>query len=160
MGFKLPKGCREYFSGIVDKGKADERKLSTWFDAYYLCLMVGFAQAKVDKDIKMESGDFHFDFPLDYQESKEYIIGSLIASEVRLRNIDITNSEELESHIKLLVGTKTKTNLTDVGEDLMNQYATYGYQFMREKLTDMPPVRLEEFYEEYFEKFEDGTFFE
>lgn len=157
MGFKLPKGCREYFSAIVDK--ADNRKLSTWFDAYYLCLMVGLAQAKIDKDIKMESEDFNDDFPLDYQESKEYIIGSLIASEVRLRNIDITNSEELESHIKLLVGTKTKTNLTDVGEELMNQYAAYGYQYMREKLSEMPPVRLEEFYEEYFEKFKDETFF-
>ena len=66
MGFKLPKGCREYFSGIVDK--SDEKKLSTWFDAYYLCLMVGFAQAKVDKDIKLESEDFNDDFPLDYQE--------------------------------------------------------------------------------------------
>ena len=158
MGFKLPKGCREYFSGIVDK--SDEKKLSTWFDAYYLCLMVGFAQAKVDKDIKLESEDFNDDFPLDYQESKEYIIGSLIASEVKLRNIDITNSEELEGHIKLLVGTKTKTNLTDDGEDLMNQYAAYGYQYMREKMTDMPPIRLEEFYEEYFEKFRDETFFE
>ena len=84
----------------------------------------------------------------------------MIASEVPLRNIDITNSEELESYIKLLVGTKTKTNLTDYGEDLMNQYAAYGYQYMREKMTDMPPIRLEEFYEEYFEKFRDETFFE
>lgn len=157
MGFKLPKGCREYFSGIIDK--ADEKKLSTWFDIYYLCLMVGFAQAKVDKDIKMESEDFNDDFPLDYQESKEYVIGLLIASEVRLRNIDIMNSEELESYIKLLVGTKKKTNLTDDGEELMNQYAAYGYQYMRERLTDMPPIRLEEFYEEYFENFRDETFF-
>lgn len=31
---------------------------------------------------------------------------------------------------------------------------------MREKMTDMPPIRLEEFYEEYFEKFRDETFFE
>jgi len=157
MGFKLPKGCREYFSGIL--GTADEKKLSTWFDVYYLCLMVGFAQAKIDEDIKPESGDFNDDFPLDYQESKEYIIGLLIASEVRLRDIDVTNSEELENHIKLLVGTNTKTNLTELGEELMNQYAAYGYQCMRENMTDMPPIRLEEFYEEYFEKFQDGSFF-
>ena len=33
-------------------------------------------------------------------------------------------------------------------------------RYMREKMTDMPPIRLEEFYEEYFEKFRDETFFE
>ena len=52
MAFRLPKSCRQFFDEIVTTGSTtrNEDNKFIWFDAYYLCLLVGFAKAKISSD--------------------------------------------------------------------------------------------------------------
>jgi hypothetical protein len=154
MPFRLPKKCRGYFSEITGK---DNFKLNILFDGYYFSLLVGLAQAKIDANAELEASEFVDEYPLSYQESRDYIAALLIATEAKRIPVDVTNSNELEQLMTILVDSHSKTRLSKEGEDRLNQYASRGIEVIMEKMPKH--TKLEEFYQDYFECFEKGAFF-
>lgn len=155
MPFRLPKKCRSYFNEITGK---EDSKLNILFDGYYLSLLVGLAQAKIDANADLEASELVDEYPISYQDSRDYIAALLIATEAKRIPVDVTNANELEQLMTILVDSHSKTRLSKEGEDRLNQYASRGIDIIIEKMPKH--TRLEEFYQDYFECFENGVFFE
>lgn len=155
MPFRLPKKCRGYFNAITGK---DDSKLNILFDGYYLSLLVGLAQARIDAGAELEASELVDEYPISYQDSRDYIAALLIATEAKRIPVDVTNANELEKLMTVLVDSHSKTRLSKEGEDRLNQYAARGIDMIVEKMPQH--TRLEEFYQDYFECFEKGIFFE
>lgn len=148
--------CRKYFSDITGKG---EFKLDILFDGYYLCLLVGFAQAKIDANAEFETTAFVDEYPVIYQKNAcDYLAALLIGTEAKRIRIDTSNADALEKLMAILLDSHSKTRLSPEGENRLNQYAARGIEVISEKM--LPHIRLEEFYQDYFECFEKGLFFE
>ena len=154
MSFRLPKKCRAYFSDITGK---EDAKLKILFDGYFLSMLVGLAQAKIDNNAELESSELVDEYPADYQDSRDYIAALLIATEAKRIPIDVTNADALEQLMTTLVDSHSKTRLSKEGEDRLNQYAARGIDMILEKMPHHS--RLEIFYQDYFECFE-KVFFE
>lgn len=155
MPFRLPKKCRDYFSEITGKENA---KLNILFDNYYLSMLVGLAQAKIDANAELEQSELVDEYPISYQDSRDYIAALLIATEAKRIPIDVTNANALEQLMTTLVDSHSKTRLSKEGEDRLNQYAARGIDVILEKMPQH--TRLEVFYQDYFECFENGAFFD
>lgn len=154
MPFRLPKKCRGYFKDITGKENA---KLDILFDGYYLSMLVGLAQTKIDTNADLEPSELVDEYPLSYQESRDYIAALLIATEAKRIPVDVTNADALEQLMTNLIDSHSKTRLSREGEERLNQYAARGIDVI---LENMPHhTRLEVFYQDYFECFE-KTFFE
>jgi hypothetical protein len=154
MPFRLPKKCRSYFGGLTGK---DEAKLNILFDGYYLCVLVGLAQAKIDSNADLEPSEFVDEYPNNYQDSRDYIAALLIATEAIRIPVDVLNANALEKLMTLLVDSHSKTRLSKDGEERLNQYAARGIDVIIENMAQHS--RLEVFFQDYFECFEKELFF-
>jgi hypothetical protein len=154
MPFRLPNNCRRYFEPLTDKNRKD--KLEILFDSYYLCMMVGMYQVKLDSKPDLENTELVDEYPEKYKDSCDFIAALLIATEVKRRPVNIKNADELEKLMKDLLESHSKTRLSTEGERLLNQYASRGFHVISE--TMMSHTNLEEFYQEYYECFKDGRF--
>lgn len=153
MPFRLPKKCRGYFSDITGK---EDAKLKILFDGYYLSLLVGLAQSKIDTNAELEATELVDEYPSDYIESRDYIAALLIATEAKRIPVDVTNADALEQLMTTLIDSHSKTRLSKEGEDRLNQYAARGIEVIQEKMPRH--TRLEVFYQDYFECFEKELF--
>lgn len=159
MPFRLPKKCREFFKEITDTNKNDGTKLNMLFDGYYLSLLVGLAQAKRSENAELEATELVDSFPGGYHDSRDYIAGLLIATEAKCLGIATNDADALERLMTTLVDSQSKTRLTTLGENRLNQYAARGIELMIDKMLGQHNC-LEEFFQDYFTCFENGTFFE
>lgn len=157
MGFRMPKKCRTYFRDITNsnKGRVDD-KFNLLFDGYYLCLLVGLAQAKISMDADLEP-EFVDSYPADYQNSRDYIAGLLVATERERLGIAPDNAAAIEQLMAALIDSQSRTRLTKDGEDLLNQYAARGMDVMIDKMAGKH-ISLEDFYQDYFECFNTNLF--
>lgn len=156
MPFRLPNKCRSYFANIVDR--ADEAKLDTLFDEYYLCALVGLAQGKFNGNPDL-GGEFMDYYPSDYAESGDYIAGLLICAEAKRRSVPIDNANSLERLMTELLSAHSRTRLSENGENCLNKYADRGIEIIRERMAG-PHMTLEDFLQDYFECWEQGVFLE
>jgi len=148
--------CRRYFRDITGKG---ESKLDKLFDGYYFCVLVGFGQAKINTTTELEATAFVDEYPVIYQKNAcDYLAALLIGTEAKRIRIDTSNADALEKLMARLLDSHSKTRLSPEGENLLNQYAARGIDIISEKM--LPHTSLEEFYQDYFECFEKGAFFE
>lgn len=153
MSFRLPKKCRTYFDPLTGKEK---NKLEYLFDGYYLSVLVGMAQAKIDSKPELEASEFIDEYPASYKESGDYIAALLIATEVKRIPVNISNADELEKLMTSLVDSHSKTRLSSEGVTRLNKYASRGINVILD--TMMSHTNLAEFYQEYFWCFENGKF--
>ena len=159
MPFRLPKKCRDYFSDITSaQNRSDETKLYTLFDGYYLCALVGLAQAKLNSDPDLDPWAFVDNYPSDYAESGDYIAGLLISAEAKRNNIPANDAEALEKLMTKLVESQSRTRLSPDGEYLLSQYADRGIDVIQEKMVGHH-TSLVDFFQDYFECWERGVFF-
>ena len=155
--FRMTRECKDYFNALTDEGRVHKvKKLSIQFDGYYLCLLVGLYQAKLDAKAVFDGTLVDY-YPGDYPESCEYIAGLLIAAEIKRIPIDSGNADEVEKLMSKLIDAQSKTRLSEEGFKLLNQYAARGFEIMRENLAGAHTT-LEWFYDDYFTCFENGAF--
>jgi hypothetical protein len=151
MAFRLPKDARNYFEKIMitGGGKPVDDKLMQ-FDAYYLCATIGFALGEIlEGEDVLEAQPFYKMYPDDYHESRDYIAGLLIASEIKRRGIQQENARELEKLMLEYVNHETVTRLRDGGIDKLNAYAAKGMERLGE---DIPkPTSLASFLVTYYD---------
>lgn len=160
MAFRLPKACRQFFNEIVTTGGGgrNEENKFIWFDAYYLCLLVGLAKTKISSDTALlEPGEFIDSYPEPYVESRDYIAGLLIATEADRLDIIKEDATSLQKLMLDYVDYESSTRLSKFGMDTLNQYAARGMEVMRDTMSGKPSS-LEVFIREYFMLFEMGDF--
>lgn len=157
MPFRLPKKCRSYFAGIIER--SDESKLDTLFDGYYLCALIGLGQGKFNDTPNLESGAFVDNYPTDFAESGDYIAGLLICAEIKRKGIPINDANALEKLMTKIVESQSRTRLSSEGEELLSKYADRGIDVIQEKMAGVHTT-LEDFFQDYFDCWERGAFLE
>jgi hypothetical protein len=131
MGFKMPKDAREYFK-LIDKS---DFKFKIMFEKYYMCLMIGLKYAKLGQSNKSEAGDFIDYYPEIYADKSDLIIGLLIDAEMRRQDISAEDRPGVEGLILKLINHNSNTRLSEHGIELLNLYAVFGLEVIREKIS-------------------------
>ncbi|TFZ03386.1 hypothetical protein [Ramlibacter rhizophilus] len=122
MSFKLRTEVDDWFSRIY---KAKDSPLSTKFDYYYLCLMMGFSRGKATP--VTNAVEFVQNFVLDYRSVQSQIIGLLIATEARALGIELTNRARIKDLLSRYVSPEASVALTPKGFERLNDYANGGF---------------------------------
>ncbi|WP_163853510.1 hypothetical protein [Paenibacillus elgii] len=144
MGFKMPKDAREYFK-LIDRGNF---RFKIMYDKYFICLMMGLKCGRLGSSEQLESGDFLDYYPELYADKSDLIIGLLIDAEMRRQGIVAEDRPGVESLILKLISHNSNTRLSEQGVELLNLYAAYGLDVIRDKITKT--AELETFLVHYY----------
>jgi hypothetical protein len=143
--FRMRQDAENWFSNI----QGQKPTIRTKFDLYYFCLMLGLATGRRSEPAKCsEVTDFMDNFVSDYKPYQRLIIGLLIRAELARLGVSVTEKDEVRKLFVDLVSPKSLTNLTDMGMDRLNEYASGGYDYLAESL-DSKPHFVEEFLRTY-----------
>lgn len=149
MSFKFPKEGRDYFKNIMIEGGGGSSDKLNMFDAYYYCLLIGFALNRIDTDKNALGAEFQKSYPEQYKESKDYINGLLISAELK-RNNTKRDDTSFQKVMLDIINTNEASNLSAIGFERMNEYALRGFLEIKERSRFVPQSR-EEFLLSYFE---------
>lgn len=148
MSFRLRTDAEKWFSKI-------ERDFTYKFDAYYFCLMAGFAAVRKSPLTSADKPAFVDDFPGDYKLQQNLLLGGLIDAELRdLLGRGVTKEDRpvVEKTVaRLVMASGASTHLStgnDGGATRMNEYASGGFDVLSERLGD-GPHKLETFLRHY-----------
>lgn len=143
MSFKMRPEVDEWFAKVVHtKGSAAPK-----FDAYYLCLMMGFAAARAEEPTN--AVEFVHYFVSDYRPSQNTIIGMLIAVDARSRSVDLENRGAIRTLLLEYVSPNAPEGLTPAGFERLNWYANGGFNELVSRYSDNRPWSAAEFYQWY-----------
>lgn len=126
MGFELSDGSRKYFKQIQERSNSGKFKIQ--FDFYYLCCILGMLKNKFPK--QDSTNEIARQFPGDYYNQKDHIIGLLIDAEIRRTGLVSSDRKSLEKFVLKLVSMDNPNHLSEEGEKYLNRYAEGGYQFI------------------------------
>jgi hypothetical protein len=135
MAFRMRAEVDEWFAKIH---KAKDSPLTTKFDYYYLCLMMGLARRKADT---LTTGqDFVQSFINDYRPVQNLVIGLLIAAEAHVQGVDLSNRGAIKTLLSLYVSPEPSVALTPDGYQRLNDYANGGFNTIVGAYPEVPWV--------------------
>ncbi len=143
MSFKLRPEVDAWFARIM---KAKGSPLSTKFDCYYICLMMGFAHGKADH--VANSTEFVSTFIGDYRPSQNFILGLLVSAEAHLQGIEISDRTAIKRLLTLYVSPEPSVGLTADGFQRLNEYSNGGFNAIVVRYPE-PPWIAADFLEWY-----------
>lgn len=143
MPFRLREDAERWFKELDGKEPA-----KTKFDLYYFCLMAGLASGRTSDPSSFGAREIIDEFIQDYQPAQHLLIGLLVAAEVRLSGINLSEKAAVRGVFKRLVTPGSKTQLTEEGMRCMNAYASGGYDYLAES-RDSAPASPEEFIRDF-----------
>jgi hypothetical protein len=145
--FKIREDCKSWFGNIAGPS---HKPLSTYFDAYYFCLMIGFSHGRRAKAENGKGGatDLVDYFVEAYTNSRELILGLLLTCHLNDQAIAMTESKEVQRVCAELFTAQDSARLTKVGFNIMNEYASAGYQILAEECASKPHTTAG-FYHDY-----------
>ena len=148
MSFRLRTDAEKWFSEI-------EKNFTYKFDAYYFCLMAGYAAVRKSPLTSADKPAFVDDFPGEYKLQQNLLLGGLIDAELRdLLGRGLTSSDKpvVEKTVaRLLTASGASSHLStgnDGGAARMNEYASGGFDVLAGRLGDKPR-KLETFLRSY-----------
>ncbi|WP_321920306.1 hypothetical protein [Paraburkholderia tropica] len=142
MSFRLRTDAEKWFSDL-------ERDFAYKFDAYYFCLMAGYAAVRKSSLTSADKPAFVDDFPGDYKVQQNLLLGGLIDCDLRDRGISVTDKAAVQKVVsELLTATGASTHLSLTGAARMNEYASGGFDVLFERMVDKPR-KLETFLRGY-----------
>lgn len=145
MAFQIRKDARKWFQAICPSSY-----YPLIFDAYYLCLMVGFASGRRNPEIHSDRVDGFVDhFPGDFQFRRQLLVGLLVNAELQRLKIDLQDREDVYREIHNIVEPDSPSYLSNEGMMRMNVYVHGGFEILCESLGD-PPKSVEVFVRRYF----------
>ena len=143
MSFKMRPEVEEWFLRVVHtKGSAAPK-----FDAYYLCLMMGFATGRAEEPANVS--EFVDYFVSDYRPAQNTIIGMLIAAEARLQGVDLGNRLAIRTLLLNYVSPVAPVGLTAAGFERLNWYANGGFNEIVARYPDGRPWSAADFFQWY-----------
>lgn len=132
MSFRLRADAEKWFKHI-------EKDFAYKFDAYYLCLMAGYAAVRRSPLTSADKPAFVDDFPGEYKLQQNLLLGGLIACDLRDRGISVADKAAVQKVVsELLTATGSSTHLSAAGAARMNEYASGGFDVLVEKMTGEP----------------------
>lgn len=147
MSFRLRTDAEKWFAEI-------ERDFAYKFDAYYFCLMAGYAAVRKSPLTSADKPAFVDDFPGEYKLQQNLLLGGLIDAELRDllgRSVTMSDKPVVEKTVsQLLTASGASTHLStgsDGGAALMNEYASGGFDILSAQLDK--PRKLETFLRAY-----------
>ncbi|SDQ80479.1 hypothetical protein [Paraburkholderia tuberum] len=144
MSFRLRADAEKWFSEIEK-----EKDFLYKFDAYYFCLMAGYAAVRRSALTTADKPAFVDDFPGDYKLRQNLLLGGLIDCDLRDRGIAVTDKAAVQKVVsELLTATGASTHLSTAGAARMNEYASGGFDVLAERMVDKPH-KLETFLRGY-----------
>lgn len=142
MSFRLRTDAEKWFSEI-------EKDFTFKFDAYYFCLMAGYAAVRKSSLTSVDKPPFVDDFPGDYKLQQNLLLGGLIDCDLRDRGIAVTDKASVQKVVsELLAASGSSTHLSTTGAARMNEYASGGFDVLAERIADRPH-KLETFLRSY-----------
>lgn len=132
MPFKLRRDAKDWFRDL-------DRDLDLDWDMYYFCLLAGLAVNKKASKTNDDSTLTIYDrFPKEYKDKSELLLGLFTSVELKARGIDEDNKKQTHEEISSLIEPKSVTGLSSEGLNLMNRYADFGFDTLREWFEDRP----------------------
>jgi hypothetical protein len=142
MSFRLRTDAEKWFSEI-------EKDLTFKFDAYYFCLMAGFAAVRRSSLTSADKPAFVDDFPGDYKLQQNLLLGGLVDCDLRDRGISVTDRMAVQKVVsELPTANGASSHLSPAGAARMNEYASGGFDVLFERMVDKPH-KLETFIRGY-----------
>lgn len=129
--FRIRKDAEAWFRKVQDKPP-----IKTKFDLYYLCLMLGLKQGRLDS--VGDASDVYLKFPQEYEGSRFMIIGLLIAAEMKREGLDYEDRTAVQEMVAKYVATDTPASLSAEGFAKVNSYASGGFDILAGELEDPP----------------------
>ena len=143
MSFRLRTDAERWFSDI-------ETDLDYRFDAYYFCLMAGYAAVRRAPMSSTDKPAFVDDFPGPYKLQQNLLLGGLIDAELRDllgRGVTLGDKPAVEKTVSRLLSVSGASSHLSAGSGggavLINEYASGGFDVLSEHLDK--PRRLETF---------------
>ena len=129
--FKIRKDAETWFRKIADKPP-----IKTKFDLYYMCLMLGIKNGRLDS--VADGSDVYLKFPQEYEGSRFLVIGLLIAAEMKREGLDFSDRELVQEMLARYVATDVPANLSAEGFKKANSYASGGFDVLSNAIQDSP----------------------
>lgn len=129
--FKLSKDAKDWFAPAFK----ESRPMSTEFDKYYLCLLIGLKnkeRAKFDGD----STGFIDKWISDYAGIKELLLGLLLASELDSMGIGVDEKEAVQKVCRDMFTQNDMTLLTQKGMNVLDRIAHGGFKILAESFPE------------------------
>ena len=144
MTFRINREADQWFGNI-------KKKMDYDLDYYYLCLMIGFAANKKEEvDNAVDKIDY---YPSKYNGSDKLITACMLMMESEKMGIDLSKRDSAIRNLDKYLEAKSPTDLSkDIGFKTMNEYASGGFDYLRQKFKK-PPNFLGEFLIEYINLF-------
>jgi hypothetical protein len=120
--------AEKWFQNIRGKGKA----ISSQWDMYYLCLMLGLITGRQGDDSKAK--EFYRDFTDEYKANQKTIIAVFLQAELKALRVDLSDRVNVEAQINKYLDPESASNLTSAAQKRMNQYAVGGYEVLTEEM--------------------------
>ena len=145
MSFVVHCDLREYFgfrggrafaaTGIPEEGP----RQFLLFDAFYACLLLGLARETLGKEEVLEGDPFVVGYPEDFRQSREFIAGLIVETELRRLDTEYYSERDFEREIAKLLDLNEPTRLSNsTGITCANLYAAGGFEYMRDALQPKP----------------------
>lgn len=143
MSFRIREDAEKWFSNI-------ETELGYKFDAYYFCLMAGYAAVRKAPMTSSDKPAFVDDFPGPYKLQKYLLLAGLIDAELRDllgRSVTVSDKIVVEKTVSRLLSISGGSTYLRPGSGggavLINEYASGGFDVLSEHLDK--PQKLETF---------------
>lgn len=135
MSFRLRTKAEKWFSEVDGS-----EPFSTKFDLYYFCVMVGLASGRRSEpsDSDDTAREIVDHFIQDYQGAQHLVLGLLVVAKARRAGIRLKEKDEVRKVFGRLLTPTSNTGLTDKGMQLLNSYASGGFDFMAESRKSKP----------------------
>ncbi len=128
--FKLSKDARDWFAPAF----RESHPMSTQFDQYYLCLLIGL---KYKERAKFDVGSAFIDYWIsDYNGIKELLLGLLLTSKLESMGIEVDERDAVQELCSGLFTQKDTTLLTQEGLSALDQIAHGGFKVLAESFPD------------------------
>lgn len=142
MPFRMRRDCDQWFQNIY------KPPIDTGFDYFYLCFMLGVAAERRSDPAPGSAYDLTQDFVGQFKPYQRLIVGLLVRSELGSLGVSVKEKENVRKVLNNLLDPMDSSNLTDHGMNVMNAYASGGYEYLVQKLGSKP-YHLEEFVRTY-----------
>jgi hypothetical protein len=147
--FKLRDDADEFFSRISKKLARQAPR----FDMYYFCLVAGLGVKRRVPDLnRFDSRDLVDNFPGEYRQRADMLVGMLLASELERLEVDRSDKAIVHQTVGKLIEPRSMSSLSSDGIYALNAYSFAGCDVLRQDWFDEKPSSLEYFLLRFHEK--------
>ena len=155
--FRMREDCKTWFKNITKTGSG-KPGLTLDFDAYFICMLLGLATGRRSSptDHGKKMSDLIERFPEAYRSQQRLVAGLLIWAELARRGIDIKEKQGVQDVVVELLSSQNFTGLSNEGINLLDKYASGGFDVLTDKY-EQKPDRFEQFIREFASEFQNAV---